>query len=41
MKAMWAGFAATIIIGIAANFVLAEIGFSAEERYSGASVRLN
>ncbi|MGH1412558.1 MAG: hypothetical protein ACRBB0_03635 [Pelagimonas sp.] len=41
MKAMWAGFAATVIIAIAANFALAQIGFSSEDRYSGASVRLN
>lgn len=41
MKAMWAGFAATIVIAIVANFGLAEIGFSAQDRYSGDSVRLD
>ncbi|WP_286196639.1 hypothetical protein [Tropicibacter sp. R15_0] len=41
MKAMWAGFAAVILIGIGANFALQEIGFSSEDRYSGESVRLN
>lgn len=41
MKAMWIGFAAVIVIGIGANFALKEIGFSAEDRYSGNSVRLN
>lgn len=41
MKAMFAGFAAIAVIGIAAHFGLAEIGFSSEERNSGAAVRLD
>lgn len=41
MKAILAGFAATIVIAIAANFGLAEIGFSAQDRYSSDSVRLD
>lgn len=41
MKAMLSGFAAAILIAIAASFVLDEIGFSAAERQSGGAVRLN
>lgn len=41
MKSMFVGFATAIAITIAASFVLAEIGFSAEDRYSGDNVRVN
>lgn len=41
MKAMLAGFAAMIVISIAASLVLKSSGFSAAERQSGAAVRLN
>lgn len=41
MRAMWAAFAATIVIAISANFMLKEVGFSAEERTAGISVRLD
>lgn len=41
MKAMMAAFAATIVIAIGANFVLKEVGFSAQERTAGISVRLD
>lgn len=41
MKAMLAGFAAIIIIAIGSNLVLDNIGYSSQDRYSGASVRLD
>lgn len=41
MKAMFTGFAATILIGACAYFALGEMGFSAQDVYSGASVRLD
>ncbi|MCV6585345.1 MAG: hypothetical protein OIF47_07405 [Marinibacterium sp.] len=41
MKAMFAGLAAVIVIGIAAYLVLGEIGFSSAERRSGDAVRLD
>ncbi|MDO6482637.1 hypothetical protein Q4525_04940 [Shimia thalassica] len=41
MQAMLAGFAAIIIIAIGANLVLDQIGFSSQDRYSGADVRLD
>lgn len=41
MKMMLAGFVAAIVIGVAANFILAESGFSTEERRAGAAVRLD
>jgi len=41
MKAMLAGFAAIAVIGIAAHFGLAEIGFSSQDRQSGDAVRLD
>ena len=41
MKAMWAGFAAIIVITVAAYFILGEVGFSAAERGSGDAVRLD
>ena len=41
MKAMWAGFAAIIVITIAAYFILGEVGFSSAERGSSDAVRLD
>ncbi len=41
MKAMLAGFAAIVLIGLAAHYGLAEIGFSSQERSAGADVRLD
>jgi hypothetical protein len=41
MKAMLAGAAAIIIIGVGSNLVLGEMGFSAAETYAGDSVRLD
>ncbi len=41
MKAMMAGFAFAIVVSIGAYFVLGEMGFSAEDTYSGTSVRLD
>lgn len=40
MKAMLAGFAAIVVIGVGAYYGLQEIGFSAQEAYSGANVRV-
>ena len=40
MKAMLAGFAAIVVIGIGAYFALHALGFSAQEAYSGANVRV-
>ncbi|WP_323764718.1 hypothetical protein [Marinovum sp.] len=40
MKAMLAGFAAIVVIGVAAYYGLHELGFSAEEAYSGPNVRV-
>lgn len=40
MKTMLIGFAAIILIALAASFGLNEIGFSSEERFSGNAVRL-
>ena len=40
MKAMLTGFAAIVVIAFAAHFALQEVGFSAQERGSSASVRL-
>ena len=40
MKAMLAGFAAIIVIGIGAYYVLGELGFSAQETNSGPNVRV-
>lgn len=40
MKPMLAGFAAIIVIGVAAHFGLQEIGFSSGERQAGVAVRL-
>ncbi len=41
MKAMWAGFAAIIVITIAAYVILGEVGFSSAERGAGDAVRLD
>lgn len=41
MKAMLAGFAAVIVIGVGAWYGLGQAGFSSEEAYSGANVRLD
>ncbi len=41
MRAMFAAFAAVIIIAIAAPFVLEQFGFSSAERYSASDVRLD
>lgn len=40
MKAMIAGFVAIVLIGVAAYYGLHELGFSAQEAYSGPNVRL-
>ncbi|WP_272490877.1 hypothetical protein [Mesobacterium pallidum] len=40
MKAMFAGFAAMIVISVGAYYGLHEIGFSSQDRYSGDNVRL-
>ena len=40
MKAMLAAFAATILIAVAADFALDRAGFSAAERTTSPSVRL-
>ena len=41
MKAMWAGFAVMVLIAFGAYYVLNDIGFSSQERNTGASVRLD
>lgn len=41
MKAMFAGFAAIVVISVGAYFALDRAGFSSEEVYSGDNVRLN
>ena len=40
MKAMFAGFAAMIVIGVGAYFALQQAGFSAQDVTSGPNVRL-
>lgn len=40
MKAMLAGFAAIVLIGVGAYYGLHELGFSARDAYSGPNVRL-
>lgn len=40
MKAMWAAFAATILIMVGAWYGLGEMGFSSGERTAGDAVRL-
>ncbi|UOA29300.1 hypothetical protein [Pseudosulfitobacter sp. DSM 107133] len=41
MKVMFAAFAGIIVIGLAAYFGLHEMGFSAQQVYSGENVRLD
>ena len=41
MKAMLAGFAAIIVLGVAANYALKDAGFSSSEKNSGNAVRLD
>ncbi len=41
MKAMLAGAATIVVIGVGSNLILAEMGFSAKETYAGDSVRLD
>ena len=41
MKAMLTGFAAIVVIGLAAWIGLGESGFSSEEVYSSENVRLD
>ncbi|WP_255670650.1 hypothetical protein [Cognatishimia sp. F0-27] len=41
MKAMIAGFAAMVVIGVGAYFVLGEMGFSAADTLSSPNVRLD
>ena len=40
MKSMLAGFAAVILLAVAAWYGLHELGFSAQDAYSGPNVRL-
>ncbi|KMW56543.1 hypothetical protein AIOL_001497 [Candidatus Rhodobacter oscarellae] len=37
---MLAGFAAIVLIGVAAHFGMQEIGFSSQDRSAGSAVRL-
>lgn len=41
MKAMLTGFAAMLVIAVAAQFILDEVGYSSQERFSGSAVRLD
>lgn len=41
MKAMFAAFAAIVLIAIGSNLILQEAGFSAQDRATGAAVRLD
>ena len=41
MKAMLTGFAAIVLIGIGAWYVLGQAGFSSQEVYSSQNVRLD
>lgn len=41
MKAMMLGFAAMIVISVGSYFTLQQVGFSAQARHSGDSVRLD
>ncbi|MEL7115880.1 MAG: hypothetical protein AAGP08_09855 [Pseudomonadota bacterium] len=41
MKAMFAGFAAMIVISIGAYYALGEAGFSSEDTFSNDNVRLD
>ena len=40
MKALYAALAACVVIAFASDYILDEIGFSSQERQSGAAVRL-
>ena len=40
MKAMLTGFSAVILISVGAYFVLGEMGFSSEDRFTSDAVRL-
>ncbi|MCV6592808.1 MAG: hypothetical protein OIF48_07650 [Silicimonas sp.] len=41
MKAMYAGFAAIVVISLVAWYGLGQAGFSSEDRHSGNNVRLS
>ncbi len=41
MKAMFVGFAAVVVIAIAANILLNRAGFSSQDVHSGPAVRLD
>lgn len=41
MKAMLAGFALIAVIAVGADLALESVGFSSQDRNSGAAVRLN
>ena len=41
MKAMLTAFVAIAVIAVGSNLVLSKAGFSAQDRTSGAAVRLN
>ncbi|QEW19695.1 hypothetical protein LA6_001885 [Marinibacterium anthonyi] len=41
MKAMFTGFAAMIIIGVAAHFALDDLGMTSQARNTGADVRVD
>jgi hypothetical protein len=41
MKAMYAAFAATVVISIAGYYTLGEMGFSSGQVFSSESVRLD
>ena len=41
MKTMFAAFAAIAVIAVGSNMILGNVGFSSQERSTGASVRLD
>ncbi|WP_263289388.1 hypothetical protein [Tateyamaria pelophila] len=41
MKAMLAAFVAIAVISVGSNYILQQVGFSTQERASGAAVRLD
>jgi hypothetical protein len=41
MKTMFAAFLAIAVVTVGANLVLKQVGFSSQERTSGAAVRLD
>jgi len=41
MKAMLSAFVAIAVIAVGSNMILSEAGFSAQDRTSGAAVRLD